>query len=146
MSKKIAFDAIDANSSDDAHEKVVDEEEGQPAPRCKHPKKILPYKALRTLHVYRTRFPAFLEIRKYQKTTSLLLAHRPVNGLGREILQELRPGFRLRKDAVDALNHAVEDYAIKLLMECNALAHHAEHITITPNDLRLALHLRGARN
>ena len=87
-----------------------------------------------------------METRKYQKTTNLLVEGRPVDRLVREIIQEVRPGFRLREEAVDALHHAVEDYAIKLLMECNALAQHAKRITIMPNDLRLALRLRGARN
>ena len=113
---------------------------------AKRPKKILPYKAVRAPHVYRPSLRARLEIRKYQKTTNLLVARRPVNRIVREILQEMRPGFRLREEAVDALHHAVEDYAIKLLIECNALADHAKRITIMPNDLRLALRLRGARN
>ena len=113
---------------------------------AKGPKKILPYKAMSTPHVYRPSLRARLEIRKYQKTTNLLVAHSPVNRILREILQEVRPGFSLREETVDALHHAGEDYAIKLLVECNALSDLAKRIAIMPTDLRIALRHRGARN
>ena len=91
---------------------------------AKRPKKILSYRALRAPHVYRPGLPARLEIRKYQKTTNLLVSRRLVNIIVREILQGVRPGFRLGEEAVDALHYAVEDYAIKLLVECKALEDH----------------------
>ena len=146
MSIKIAFDAIDAYSSDGAHKEVDDEENVDPRRGEKRLKKILPYKALCPTYDYRPSSRSRLDIRKYQKTTNFPVAHRQVKIFVREILQEVRPGFRLREEAVDTLHHAVEDYTTKLLMECNALAHHAKRITMMPNYLRLALRLRGARN
>ena len=83
----------------------------------------------------------FLDIKAF-----LVVALRPVNRIVRKILQEVRPGFRLREEAVDELHHDVEDYTIKPLMKCNALWYNGKSITIMPNDLRLALRLHGARN
>ncbi len=97
----------------------------------KRPKKILPEKASRP-HVYRPSEIARREIRKFQKSTKLLLPLAAVSRVAREIKDRIAPGFRFRVEAVDTLHHASEDYLVKLLIECNALAPHADHITVMP--------------
>ena len=142
MSVKISLDAINANSSDGAHEEADDEKESRPAARRKPPEEDSAIQVgASTARLSTELARAFIDT-EVAENTNWFVARKPVNRLIREILQEVRSGFRLREEAVDALHHAVEDYAIELQMECNALAHHTKRSFIMPNDPRLSLRLR----
>lgn len=89
---------------------------------------------------------ALREIRKYQKTTELLVRKMPFARLVREISNQLTPPdetFRWTRDAFEGLQEAVEDFIIHLLEDCNLCAIHAKRVTITPKDMELARRIRG---
>lgn len=55
--------------------------------------------------------------------------------LVREIAQGYLSNPRFRPDAIDAIQHAAEDYIIKLFEDTNVLCIHAKRQTITRYDL-----------
>lgn len=94
---------------------------------------------------YRPGTLALREIRRYQKSTELLLRKLPFQRLVREIAQDYRSELRFQSSAIQALQHACEDYLTGLFEDANLLAIHAKRVTIFPKDLRLARRIRGER-
>ena len=91
-------------------------------------------------HRFKAGTVALREIRKYQKSTDLLIRKLPFQRLVREILQSnLNPGveFRLQASAVAALQEASEAYLTSLFETSNLCAIHAKRVTIQPKDIRL---------
>ena len=88
---------------------------------------------------------ALREIRKYQRSTELLLRKLPFQRLVREVAQEFREGLRFRAQAIFALQEAAEAYLVRLLEDGNLCAIHAGRVTIMPKDIQLARTIRGER-
>lgn len=89
-------------------------------------------------HRWRPGTKSLMEIRRYQKTTELLLRKRPFERLVREIMQKFKEDFRITAAALLALQEAVEDYLISKMEDSNRFAIHAKRVTIKPEDLQLA--------
>ena len=96
-------------------------------------------------HRYRPGTVALREIRKYQKSTDLLIQRLPFQRLCREIAQELKTDFRFQSTAILALQEAAEAYLIGMFEDGNLCALHAKRVTIMPRDLQLARRIRGER-
>jgi histone H3 len=94
---------------------------------------------------YRPGTRALMEIRKYQKTTDLLIRKLPFQRLVREVAQELNPCLRFQTTALLALQEATEAYLIGLFEDTNLCAIHSKRVTIQPRDLQLARRIRGER-
>lgn len=94
-------------------------------------------------HRYRPGTVALREIRKYQKSTNLLIRKLPFQRLVREVTQKLRVDLRFQSTALLALQEAAEAYLISLFEDTNLLAIHAKRVTIMPKDLQLARRIRG---
>ena len=96
-------------------------------------------------HRYRPGTVALREIRKYQKSTELLLRKSPFNRLCREILQQDlgKYGMRWQQNAVIALQEAAEAYMVSLFEDSQLEAVHGKRITINPKDMQLARRIRG---
>ncbi|KAG5674571.1 hypothetical protein PVAND_004525 [Polypedilum vanderplanki] len=92
---------------------------------------------------YRPGTLALKEIRRYQKTTELLLRVAPFQRLVREISESFKSDFRYQAGALHALQEAAESYIIGLFEDTNLCAIHAKRVTIMPNDIRLAMRIRG---
>ena len=89
---------------------------------------------------------ALREIRKYQKSTDLLIRKLPFSRLVREITLGLTPRhepFRWTAEALLGLQEASEDVLVHLFEDCNLCAIHAKRVTIQPKDLQLARRIRG---
>ena len=88
---------------------------------------------------------ALREIRKYQKSTDLLIKKLPFQRLCREIIQELYTNkpYRMQSHAVHALQTATEAYLVGLFEDTNLCAIHAKRVTIMPKDMLLARRIRG---
>ena len=86
---------------------------------------------------------ALREIRKFQKSTELLIRKLPFQRFVREITQNLRLDIRFQKQAMMALQDSAEAYLIGLLEDSNLCAIHARRVTIMPKDIRLAYRIRG---
>ena len=89
---------------------------------------------------------ALREIRKYQKTTELLIRKLPFSRLVREIAQDIKTDLRFQAQAVGALHEAAEAYLVGLFDDTNLCAIHAKRVTIMPKDIQLARRIRGERS
>ena len=97
-------------------------------------------------HRYRPGTIALREIRRYQKSTELLIRKLPFQRLVREIAQEFKPDLRFQSIAIRALQEAAEAYLVGLFEDTNLCAIHAKRVTITPKDIQLARRIRGERD
>ena len=90
---------------------------------------------------------ALREIRRYQKSTELLIRKLPFQRLVREIAQDLgKMNMRFQSRAIMALQEASEAYLVSLLEDSNLCAIHTKRVTIMPKDIQLARCIRGERN
>ena len=100
-------------------------------------------------HRYRPGTVALREIRRFQKSTDLLIRKAPFQRLVREMCQdELTYGIssdvRFQSTAMLALQEAAEAYLINVFEWTNLAAIHAKRVTIMPKDMKLAMRIRGA--
>ena len=121
---------------------------GGKAPRkqlAKHAaKKLAP--SLRPKRRYRPGTVALREIRRYQKSTDLLVRKLPFQRLVREIAQDFRADLRFQGSAILALQEAAEAYLASLFEDTNLCAIHAKRVTVMPKDMQLARRIRGERS
>ena len=96
---------------------------------------------------------ALREIRHYQRSTENLIKKTPFQKLIRKILQEYQicpdgPGtpsvqVHFQSTAIAALQKAVENFIVGLFEDVNLLGVHTRQVTVMPQDIRLALRIRG---
>ena len=87
---------------------------------------------------------ALKEIRKYQRSTDLLLRKLPFARLVRQVQQGLAPhDFRWQAAALVALQEAAEAHLVGLFEDANLCAIHAKRVTIMVKDMQLARRIRG---
>ncbi|XP_026302383.1 histone H3.1-like [Piliocolobus tephrosceles] len=77
-------------------------------------------------HRYRPGTVALREIRRYQKSTELLIRKLPFQRLVREIAQDFKTDLRFQSSAVMALQEACEAYLVGLFEDTNLCAIHAK--------------------
>ncbi|XP_003477289.1 histone H3.3A-like [Cavia porcellus] len=85
-------------------------------------------------HRYRPGTEALREIRRFQKSTELLIC---------ETSQDFKTDLRFQSAAIGALQEASEAYLVGLIEDTNLCAIHAKRVTIMPKDIQLARHIRG---
>lgn len=122
----------------------------------KVPRKQLPVKAARKTasaaggikkpHRFRPGTVALREIRRYQKSTELLIRKLPFQRLVREIAQDFKTDLRFQSTAVLALQEASEAYLVGLFEDTNLCAIYAKRATIMTKDIQLARRIRGERS
>ena len=114
-------------------------------------------------HRFRPGTVALREIRRYQKSTELLIRKLPFQRLVREIAQDFKTDLRFQSAAIAALQEASEAYLVGLFEDTNLCAIHAkvftlhslsplssltqpaQRVTIMPKDIQLARRIRGER-
>jgi histone H3 len=96
-------------------------------------------------HRFRPGTVALREIRRYQKSTELLIRKLPFQRLVREIAQDFKTDLRFQAAAIAALQEASEAYLVGLFEDTNLCAIHAKRVTIMPKDIQLARRIRGER-
>ena len=96
-------------------------------------------------HRFRPGTVALREIRRYQKSTELLIRKLPFQRLCREVAQEFKFDIRFQSHAIMALQEASEAYLAALFEDANLCAIHAKRVTIKPEDIKLARRIRGER-
>ena len=96
-------------------------------------------------HRYRPGTVALREIRRFQKSTNLLIRKLPFQRLVREVAQDFKPDIRFQSAAILALQDAAEAYLVSLFEDTNLCAIHGKRVTIMPRDMQLARRLRGER-
>jgi histone H3 len=89
---------------------------------------------------------ALREIRKFQKTTELLIRKLPFSRLVREITQTSFGGeWRFAAGAFLALQEAAEAYLVGIFEDACLCAIHAKRVTVSTADMSLARRIRGER-
>jgi histone H3/H4 len=89
---------------------------------------------------YRPGTVALREIRRYQRSTSLLIPKLPFSRLVKEICQDITGkdrGIRIQASALDALQEATEAFAVKLFENANHCAIHGKRKTLNVRDIKL---------
>ncbi|XP_004564726.1 histone H3-like centromeric protein A [Maylandia zebra] len=90
---------------------------------------------------------ALMEIRKYQKSTDLLLRKAPFARLVHEVCQSFsRERLRWQVYALLALQEAAEAFLVLIFSDANLCAIHAKRVTVFPRDIQLARRIRGVDN
>ena len=130
---------------------------GGKAPRkqlaTKAARKSGPTGGVKKPHRYRPGTVALREIRRYQKSTDLLIRKAPFCRLTREIMDSVQETLRTKEKtermagaAILAIQEATESYLVGLNEDTNLCAIHAKRVTIMPKDIQLARRIRGERN
>ncbi|OXB71560.1 UNVERIFIED_CONTAM: hypothetical protein H355_000031 [Colinus virginianus] len=114
--------------------------------RCGGQQQPLASGGIKKPHRYRPGTVALREIRRYQKSTDLLIRKLPFQRLVREIAQDFKTDLRFQSSAVLALQEAAEAYLVGLFEDTNLCAIHAKRVTIMPKDIQLARRIRGERS
>ena len=94
-------------------------------------------------HRFRPGTVALREIRRYQKSTELLLRKLPFQRLVREVASEYKADLRFQASAIAALQEATEAYMVSMFEDTNLCAIHGKRVTVMPKDMQLALRIRG---
>ena len=102
-------------------------------------------------HRYRPGTVALREIRRYQRSTELLIPKAPFSRFIRELIQDSGAGqsilrgthrsVRITTDALHAIQQAAESFLVNFFEDCNLCAIHGKRVTVTTRDMQLALRL-----
>jgi histone H3 len=88
-------------------------------------------------HRYRPETVALHKIRKYQKSTKLLIRKASFQCLVHKIAINFKSDLQMQSTAILALHEAVEAYLVRLFEDTNECAMHAKCVTIMPKDMWL---------
>ena len=105
-----------------------------------------PVTASKRRHRYRPGMLALKDVRRYQRTTDLLIRKLPFQRLVREIAEMHKVDCRFQGTALLALQEAAEAYLVGLFEDTVLCAVHAKRVTIMPKDMQLARRIRGERS
>ena len=100
---------------------------------------------MKKVHRFRPGTVALRDIRRYQKSTELLIRKLPFQRLVREISQSFHSDLRFQASAMAAIQEAAEAYLVGLFEDTNLCAIHAKRVTIMPKDMQLSRRIRGER-
>ena len=107
------------------------------------PQLVAPTVAPATDAGIRSRIHALLKIRKYQRSTDLLIKKAPFDRLVRKIAQDSGESIRFSPAALQALHEDAESYLVTLFNDNNLYAINSKRITVTLLNLKLARRLLG---
>eukprot|EP01028_Stygiella_incarcerata_P001061 TRINITY_DN11669_c0_g1_i1.p2 TRINITY_DN11669_c0_g1~~TRINITY_DN11669_c0_g1_i1.p2 ORF type:complete len:133 (+),score=45.19 TRINITY_DN11669_c0_g1_i1:128-526(+) len=89
---------------------------------------------------------ALLEIRRFQKSTELLIPRLPFSRLVREVVMMFSRHIgqmRMTREALEALQEETEAWIVGLLEDANICAIHGKRVTLMAKDIQLTRRLRG---
>lgn len=102
------------------------------------------YGGVKKPHRYRPGTVALREIRRYQRSTDLLIRKLPFQRLVREIVQQNHGNqYRFQSTALLALQEASEDFLVHMFGQVNDIAIHGKRVTIKPKDIQLWKRITG---
>eukprot|EP00056_Hartaetosiga_gracilis_P016830 m.5965 g.5965 ORF g.5965 m.5965 type:complete len:135 (+) comp4774_c0_seq1:123-527(+) len=123
--------------------KSTDRKQQQPQPHRSRPGDPLPIKKKRR---HRPGTVALSEIRRFQKSTDLLIRKLPFARVVREVAAQFNISsepLRWQAMAILALQEAAEAFLVHLFEDANLLALHGKRVTIMVKDIQLARRIRG---
>ena len=81
---------------------------------------------------------ALRQIRKYQKSTELLIRKLPFQRLLREVVYEMKKkDYRFQSTAILAMQEAAEAFLVRMFEQCNHIAIHGKRVTVQQKDVQL---------
>ena len=81
---------------------------------------------------------ALREIKKYQKSTELLIRKIPFQRLVQQIVYQMKDqSYRFQSHALLALQEGAEDFLVSMFDQCNQIAIHGRRITVMDKDIQL---------
>ena len=86
---------------------------------------------------------ALREIKRYQKTTAMLLPRAPFQRLVRSICGTIDSDLRFQAQALMAIQESSEAYLVGIFEDANLCAINANRVTIMKKDMDLARRIRG---
>ena len=86
---------------------------------------------------------ALREIKRYQKSTALLLPRAPFQRLVRSVCGNIDNDLRFQAQALVALQEAAEAYLVGIFEDANLCCLHAKRVTVNKKDMELARRIRG---
>ena len=96
-------------------------------------------------HRFRPGTVALREIRRYQKSTALLMRKLPFNRLVREVAQDFNDDIRFSTNSIYLLQVYIEQHIVDVLHGANLNAIHAKRVTIETGDIQLYRFQSGQR-
>jgi histone H3/H4 len=120
-----------------------------------HPQYMAPFKTkaarkscpssgcLKKPYRFRPGTVALREIRRYQKSTDLIIRKLPFQRLVREVAQRFKKDLCFQSHAIMAIQEAAEAYLVSFFEDVGFCAKHSGRITIQPKDIQLARKIRG---
>jgi histone H3 len=96
-------------------------------------------------HRFKPGTVALREIRRYQKSTDLLIRRLPFQRLVREIAQDFHTDLRFALATIEVLQSVLESIIVTILEGANMAAIHASRTSIQPKDIQFARRLRYER-
>ena len=105
-----------------------------PVKQPRHP----PKGKIRKKRRFRPGTIALRQIRKYQKSTELLIRKLPFQRLLREVVYEMKKkDYRFQSTAILAMQEAAEAFLIRMFEQCNHIAIHGKRVTVQQKDVQL---------
>jgi histone H3 len=96
-------------------------------------------------HRYLPGTVALREIRKYQRTTELLMQKTVFERWVRELLVPMRNDARVAKGTTECLQTALEEYLVHLFEDVQRSAIHRKCVTVKSKDMVLTRRIRNER-
>ena len=93
-------------------------------------------------HRYRPGTVALREIRKFQRSTELLIPKKPFQRLVKEVAQNYKTDLRFQSTALVVLQEAAEDYIVGVMEDSVLCAVHGGRQTLMAKDMALARRIR----
>ena len=94
-------------------------------------------------HRFRPGTVALRDIRRYQKSTKLLIPKLPFQRLVREITQDFCKNLNFQRAALLVLQEASEAFLAGLFQDAYLCTIHSKRVTLMPKDIQLARRIRG---
>jgi histone H3 len=106
-------------------------------------RELFPAGGVKKPHRYRPGTVALREIRKYQKSTELLMLKAPFLRKVRAVMQDYKSDMNKTAGCNAALHEATESYLVGIMEDTNYAAIHDKRVTIMEKDIKLVRRIRG---
>lgn len=85
---------------------------------------------------------ALREIRKYQKTTDMLLRRLPFQRFCREVASTFKSDVRFKLETLSSVQESIENFLTNVFEEANMCVKHCNRVTLMPKDLKLVYKMK----
>ena len=81
---------------------------------------------------------ALRQIKKYQRSTELLIRKLPFQRLLREVVYDMKKkDYRFQSTVILAMQEAAESFLVRMFEQCNDICIHGKRVTVQQKDIQL---------